>query len=222
LPYATNAKPWDANDGLYISASRLRWNNLIAADNSRNFYPTQNGTGSIGTSSYYWNNGYLNNLTIKTALTLNGTTYLNGNLVWKPSVNITCTPTAANQEFSIDVGSSSFTGSYFHIWSAVKSTSILSCYPDDLSVKMGGAVTIAGAITANSTALIKGSTEIQNNVKITNGNLTIHRDSTKAANTPAKIIFSNKQTDGNITTNSACIAAYDDHDASSYGQNLVI
>lgn len=224
LMYApSNTSPWTmGNNTLYLSNNRLRWNNLIQMDSSRNFIPTVNNTGSIGTSSYYWNNGYLTNLTIKTALTLNGTTYLNGNLVWKPNVNITCTPTAANQEFSIDVGSSSFTGSYFHIWSAVKSTSILTCYPDDLSVKMGGAVTITGTVTANSTALIKGSTEIQNNVKITNGNLTIHRDSSKANNTPAKIIFSNKQTDTPVTTNVAFIAAYDDQDANNYGQNLVI
>ena len=29
IPYATNNKPWDKKDGLYLSSTRLRWNNLI-------------------------------------------------------------------------------------------------------------------------------------------------------------------------------------------------
>jgi hypothetical protein len=55
---------------------------------------------------------------------------------WSPSGNIYCQPTANSQEWSIDVGSSSYTGSMWHVWSARNSKTMLSCYADDNSVRV--------------------------------------------------------------------------------------
>lgn len=43
-----------------------------------------------------------------------------------------------------------------------------------------------------------------------------------STNTPAEIVFNVTQTDNNITTNSAYIRVYDDHDAQTYGTTMVI
>jgi hypothetical protein len=67
-------------------------------------------------------------------LQVDGAIYANGHIYWKPNTNIYCQPTAANQEWSIDVGSTSYAGSYFHVWSAKNSKSILRCNADDNSV----------------------------------------------------------------------------------------
>ena len=67
-------------------------------------------------------------------LQVDGAIYANGHIYWKPNTNIYCQPTAAGQEWSIDVGSSSYTGSYFHVWSAKNSKTILRCNADDNSV----------------------------------------------------------------------------------------
>lgn len=68
---------------------------------------------------------------------------------------------------------------------------------------------------------VNGSAGFNGNILLNNGNLTIHRDTSKANDYPSKIIFEVKQTDNNITT-SAYIATYDDHDANAYGTNMVI
>lgn len=72
--------------------------------------------------------------TVTGALTINGTLTVANQLIWPPSVNFTCTPTANSQEWSIDVGSSSYTGSYFHVWSARNGCTILQCNADNNSV----------------------------------------------------------------------------------------
>lgn len=54
------------------------------------------------------------------------------------------------------------------------------------------------------------------------GDLYIEKTSTISANSPARILFTNKQSDNNITTTAAFIAVYDDHDTAANGQNMVI
>ena len=81
---------------------------------------------------------------------------MNAGMNWAPNQNITCAPTAANQEWSFDVGSTSYAGSYWHVWSSVKSASILACYADDrrvdipLHLSVGGYENSAYAISTNS------------------------------------------------------------------------
>lgn len=55
-----------------------------------------------------------------------------------------------------------------------------------------------------------------------NGVLKISRTSSIAEDKSAEIVFSNTQTDNNVTTGSAYIRVYDDHDVDTYGQNMVI
>lgn len=51
--------------------------------------------------------------------------------------------------------------------------------------------------------------------------LTLQRSTTISANNPAALRFQTVQTDNNVTS-SANISVYDDHDAASYGTNMVI
>lgn len=69
---------------------------------------------------------------------------------------------------------------------------------------------------------VNGTSGFGGDVTISNGNLKIYRETTKAADAPAKLAFSVKQTDTPVTTESAYIAVYDDHDGYSYGTNMVI
>lgn len=77
---------------------------------------------------------------------LNATAGLSwNNANWAPLGNITCTPTANGQEWSIDVGSTSYTGSYFHVWSQRNSVSMLRCHVDNNAVDVpSGPFTVSG------------------------------------------------------------------------------
>lgn len=66
--------------------------------------------------------------------TMTGALTLNAGAIWKAGTNITCPPTANGQEWSFDVGNSSYTGSYWHVWSGRLSKTILACYSDDCHV----------------------------------------------------------------------------------------
>jgi hypothetical protein len=61
-------------------------------------------------------------------------------LTWDGGVNLKTTATANNQEWSIDLTPGSYTGTYWHVWSATNSKSILCCYPDDnkVTIPSGG------------------------------------------------------------------------------------
>ena len=68
---------------------------------------------------------------------LNATAGLSWNHAnWAPSGNISCTPTANGQEWSIDVGSSSYTGSMWHVWSTKLNASMLACYADNRHIEI--------------------------------------------------------------------------------------
>jgi len=55
-------------------------------------------------------------------------------LTWSGNTNLTTSATASGQEWSIDLSPGSYVGTYWHVWSAKNSKTILSCYPDDNSV----------------------------------------------------------------------------------------
>lgn len=71
--------------------------------------------------------------------------------------------------------------------------------------------------TQGGCALYASGTTVRSNLP-----LTVFRETSIADNKPAQIKFSILQTDNNITTSSAYINYYDDHDAASNGGNLVI
>ena len=61
-------------------------------------------------------------------------------LTWAGGVNLATSATANGQEWSLDLTPGSYTGTYWHVWSAKNSKSILCCYPDDnkVTVPNGG------------------------------------------------------------------------------------
>ena len=70
-------------------------------------------------------------------------------LTWGGGVNLAPTATANGQEWSIDLTPGSYTGTYWHVWSAKLSKTILACYTDDASVQIpNGALTVGGNVTA--------------------------------------------------------------------------
>lgn len=70
-------------------------------------------------------------------------------LTWGGGVNLSPTATANGQEWSIDLTPGSYTGTYWHVWSAKLSKTILACYTDDASVQIpNGALTVGGNVTA--------------------------------------------------------------------------
>ena len=111
------------------------------------------------------------------------------NATWQPVGNINCAPTANNQEWSIDVGNSSYTGSYFHIWSGKNQASILQCFVDDNRVVIpSGTLTaskmiyadggITGNLSGNATTATKatqdgsGNTITSTYLKLSGGTMT--------------------------------------------------
>ena len=74
----------------------------------------------------------------------------------------------------------------------------------------------------NGTSGFGGNVTVAGNITVNNGDITVYRETTKAADSSAKIAFSIKETETPVTTNSAYIAVYDDHDGQNYGTNMVI
>ena len=66
---------------------------------------------------------------------------------WTGGANLKPTATANNQEWSIDLTPGTYTGTYWHVWSAKKSATIFACYPDDLHVTMPGNLTATSTTT---------------------------------------------------------------------------
>ena len=139
-----------------------------------NIYAGSSYSDLVLTTANY--SGYLDPRYINTAgdtmtghlYATSGLTWYNAN--WQPVGNITCTPTANNQEWSIDVGNSTYTGSYFHIWSGKNQVSILQCFVDDNRVVIpNGTLTTSkmlyanGGITGNLTGNASTATAFSSN-----------------------------------------------------------
>ena len=79
---------------------------------------------------------------------------------WNGNANIACVPTAANQEYSFDLGNA-YTGTYWQVWSGKNSKTILACYNDNMSVTVpNGTLTakaFSGPLTGNVTGNCSGS-----------------------------------------------------------------
>ena len=81
---------------------------------------------------------------------VNGSSYFNGDIYWKPLGNICCVPTGNDQEWSFDVGASGYTGSMWHVWSSTVGASILSCYSDDRRVAIPVKLDVASLALSGS------------------------------------------------------------------------
>lgn len=57
-------------------------------------------------------------------------------ITWAGNANLSATASANNQEWSIDLNSGSYTGTYWQIWSGKNSKTILACYTDTNDVKV--------------------------------------------------------------------------------------
>lgn len=57
-------------------------------------------------------------------------------ITWAGNANLSATASANNQEWSIDLNSGSYTGTYWHIWSGKNSKTILACYTDNNKVEV--------------------------------------------------------------------------------------
>lgn len=136
------------------------------ANATPSFYPATNNTGSLGISGYVWNAIYVTgitatnltlsgNLTVAGTSTFNGQVYLNSATHWKAGTNITCDGVTANgQEWSFDLTSGDYTGTYWHVWSGKNSASIIAAYNDDRHVTMPG--NIASTSTTTGTLQVTG------------------------------------------------------------------
>ena len=122
------------NGGLYVRGKNNgTWQSWYTVLDTRNYtgvldsrYINASGDTMTGhlyaTSGLSWNNAY-----------------------WAPSGNIYAQPTADGQEWSIDVGSASYTGSYFHVWSTKNGMSMLRCHADNNAVDVpSGPFTVSG------------------------------------------------------------------------------
>lgn len=66
-------------------------------------------------------------------------------LVWGNNDNLTLTaPSKNNAEYSIDMPNTSYTGSYWHVWSGKNSSSIIRCLNDDSSVSIPSGILYLG------------------------------------------------------------------------------
>lgn len=78
--------------------------------------------------------GLTNDQTISGIKTFSTQPLLNSGFKWPAPANVSCTASANSQEWSIDCGTSGYTGCYFHIWSATQNASILQCFVDNRHV----------------------------------------------------------------------------------------
>jgi hypothetical protein len=85
------------------------WVTFLDSENCNNYAPTKTGGGASGT----WNINIVGNANITAGMT------------WPAPQNITCTATANGHEWSFDLNAGSYTGTYWHVWSAKNSASIL-------------------------------------------------------------------------------------------------
>lgn len=160
-------------------------------------------------TTYYINNAATGNLN---ALTLNNTTdstaTTNGALIVNGGVGIAKQLRVA--------GNTTLSGTL-----TVTGVTTLNNTADSSSISTG-ALIIKGGVGVTKQLRVGGNTTLTGNLTVNSGTVTIHKDTSIANDYPAKLTFSVKQTDNNITTASAYIAVYDDHDANSYGTNMVI
>lgn len=71
-------------------------------------------------------------------------------VTWPGNQNLTANATANSQEWSIDLTPGSYTGTYFHVWSAKNSKSILQCFTDSNEVVVpSGNLKVTGGKTYN-------------------------------------------------------------------------
>ena len=160
-------------------------------------------------TTYYINNAATGNLN---ALTLNNTTdstaTTNGALVVSGGVGIAKQLRVA--------GNTTLSGTL-----TVTGATTLNNTTDSSSTSTG-ALIIKGGVGIAKQLRVGGNTTLTGNLTVNSGTVTIHKETSIANDYPAKLTFSVKQTDNNITTASAYIAVYDDHDANTYGTNMVI
>ena len=160
-------------------------------------------------TTYYINNAATGNLN---ALTLNNTTdstaTTNGALVVSGGVGIAKQLRVA--------GNTTLSGTL-----TVTGATTLNNTTDSSSTSTG-ALIVKGGVGIAKQLRVGGNTTLTGNLTVNSGTVTIHKETSIANDYPAKLTFSVKQTDNNITTASAYIAVYDDHDANTYGTNMVI
>lgn len=189
VPYSTNSNPWDSNDGLYISKKRIKWNNLVTLDSSRNFYPTTNKTGSLGTSSYRWNNLYINsmnaagNATISGNLEIGGTFKVTG-LTTLSRLSLTSTTDATESSYAavaLTIGPS--TGQHIEIdnneiLSKTNATTIGTLY-------LGGA---GSTVSVTNKAIVKGTTTLESTLDVTGATTVTNNISATASDTSSRAV----------------------------------
>ena len=160
-------------------------------------------------TTYYINNAATGNLN---ALTLNNTTDSSststGALIIKGGVGIAKQLRVA--------GNTTLSGTL-----TVTGATTLNNTTDSSSTSTG-ALIVKGGVGIAKQLRVGGNTTLTGNLTVNSGAVTIHKDTSIANDYPAKLTFSVKQTDNSITTASAYIAVYDDHDAYTYGTNMVI
>jgi hypothetical protein len=117
---------------------KINDNVVLNAGNYTSYTVTKTGSGASGTwgISITGNADTVDNYHASDLWRKDGGT-------WNGNANITCNATANGQEWSFDMSAGSYTGTFWHVWSAKKGASCLQCFNDDRhswAYKLYGAV----------------------------------------------------------------------------------
>lgn len=189
VPYSIDNNPWSSNDGLYISKKRIKWNNLVTLNSSRELYPTADKTGSLGTSNYRWGNLYINtlnaagNATISGNLSVSGTFNVTG-LTTLSRLSLTSTTDALETSYAtvaLTIGPS--TGQHIEIdnneiLSKTNATTIGTLY-------LGGA---GSTVSITNKAIVKGTTTLESTLNVTGATTVTNNISSTASDTTARAV----------------------------------
>lgn len=112
-------------------------------------------------------------------------------LTWHAPSNIACIATANNHEWSFDLKSDSYTGTYWQVWSGANSKTILACHNDDMSVTVPNGTLTAKAFSGPLTGSVTGhaSSDLALSGGTMTGKITFNKVSNAIAYTGTKATY---------------------------------
>lgn len=181
--------PLTTHDQIIVTQSRL---SAFMNESNNNLLDLTN----IGTISSAGTVSFTGSLSVEGTATFQNQVYFKNHMHWPASINFTCDSVSANgQEWSFDLTSEDYTGTYWQVWSGKNSATILACYNDDRRVNIpvrlsiGGANNTSFSLSATS-AFFSNTTRIQYNTP-----RFYLKDTNTAADTFAIMQFGNSSRD---------------------------
>lgn len=151
---------------------------------------------NIGTISSAGTVSFTGSLSVEGTATFQNQVYFKNHMHWPASINFTCDSVSANgQEWSFDLTSKDYTGTYWQVWSGKNSATILACYNDDRRVNIPVRLSIGGA-NNTSFSLSAASAFFSNTTRIQYNTPRFYlKDTNTAADTYAIMYFGNSSRD---------------------------